>query len=463
MKYRLVPGNGLPLKGLAEYSISTRKKSPLLSSKLSKAAAVFGGLVAALAVYKLSRRSVSAEKVDMPDKESEEDSQTPTPATAVIPALPLDTSEPASPPEKTFKEYVDDVLSSITGKKTSTPDSKPPDSKPPTSKPATLRSSSVSAEEATARERSLLSRGSFSPAERAHIRELSASGITSSATIGRQMPPEVRSAIIREAELAGLDPEMMLRVASLESGGNPHAISATGAVGVFQFTSGTASDFNLSNRFDMVANVKAAMQLTNRSLGTLKKAGLGKKASSALSVYISHQIGATGAKEVLSKPRNTRISSLSKSTQRNIRVNIGGNSETVGQYLKANEDALSKKFDAQEASSEPSVPVTLASVSPAPARASSPLPGSPSPKTTPQPKTPNTRVASSTVPKQASSTPPDTSSFSPKDDKVASTSPSTDRLDDRASSPSSGSSDEPSKQIPSSLIRLESGILVGLG
>jgi hypothetical protein len=295
--------------------------------------------------------------------------------------------------------------------------------------------------------------------------------VTSSATVGRQMPPEVRAAIIREATAAGLDPEMMLKIASLESGGNPHAISSTGAVGVYQFTSGTASDFGLSNRFDMVANVSAAMKLTKRSLTSLKKAGIHKAASNELYVYLSHQIGAQGAKEVLSASRRTLISSLSSSTKRSIRVNIGGNSKTVGQYLDANQDALNDKLNAQNSSSEAPVPVRLAEAATPPVKVSSaPVPSVSTGTSPPSSKTsasPSTKVASSseapqTVPRQSSPVQSD-SSYSPKDEVVAVAPPQEAPVQGRSSSPSPSSDSGSSKQLPSSLIRLESGMLVGLG
>lgn len=461
MKYRLVPGRGLPLKGLAEFSIEHRKKSTLLSKKRVALVAALGTLAALFALY----RSLSKRPPDLPP----DDKEAPTPETSVLSSPPPSISEPDQTPEKTFKDYVDDLVSRVFQKKQAKESDKPSeDSKKnadPSKVPPKNLAASVSPEVAAQRESSLLSKGKFSPEERAHIKLISQSGVSTAATVGRQMPPEVRAAIIREAEAAGIDPVMMLKVASLESGGNPHAISATGAVGVFQFTSATASDFGLTNRFDMVANVKAAMQLTNRSIKSLGKSGLGKKASSALAIYISHQIGAQGAKEVLSKRPSDRISSLSKSTQKNIRANIGGDSKTVGQYLKANEDALESKYDGQVASNESPVPVTLSSAQPPAAPVQSAPIASAAPKASAPPsavqtasvdvaKKPTTEVKPSPSSKSDST-------YSPKEDpptKVASSgSP------DEEDAPTSPDSSEKPNKLPAELIRLRSGQLVGLG
>jgi soluble lytic murein transglycosylase-like protein len=38
----------------------------------------------------------------------------------------------------------------------------------------------------------------------------------------------------------------MLKIAAIESGGNPNAISATGAIGVFQFTGQTGTGVGIN-------------------------------------------------------------------------------------------------------------------------------------------------------------------------------------------------------------------------
>lgn len=209
---------------------------------------------------------------------------------------------------------------------------------------------------ASEREKKLSAKGLFTDEEKDVISLISTHGVTTSATVNRRMPQEVYDSIVEEATKAGLDPGVMLRIASMESGGNPYAISGTGAVGVYQFTSRTGLGFGLTNRFNYRDNIKAAMQLAISSQKSLSSSGLSQKvSSSSLALYLSHQIGPRGAKEVLSKPRSFLISDLSKSTSRNVRLNFGGNNRTVGQYLDANEEALTNNLARQVSSSEPPV------------------------------------------------------------------------------------------------------------
>lgn len=160
---------------------------------------------------------------------------------------------------------------------------------------------------------------------------------------GRAMLPIVKSLIIARAKAHGLDPEDMLRMASMESGGDPNAVSGTGAIGVYQFTGGTAKSFGLINRFDLDANVEAGMLLAKANI---KYMG-GKEG--ALEVYISHQIGAPSAKEVFNAKRSTAISALSKRTRKNISHNVGKNARTVGEYLDANAKKLEETYQQQRA------------------------------------------------------------------------------------------------------------------
>jgi soluble lytic murein transglycosylase-like protein len=53
--------------------------------------------------------------------------------------------------------------------------------------------------------------------------------------------------------------ELVHAVIEVESGGNPKAISSTGAVGVMQLMPGTAAVFRVRNRFDVEDNVRAGV------------------------------------------------------------------------------------------------------------------------------------------------------------------------------------------------------------
>ena len=57
----------------------------------------------------------------------------------------------------------------------------------------------------------------------------------------------------------GVERELVHAVIEVESGGNPKAISSTGAVGVMQLMPGTAAVFRVRNRFDVEDNVRAGV------------------------------------------------------------------------------------------------------------------------------------------------------------------------------------------------------------
>ncbi len=191
-----------------------------------------------------------------------------------------------------------------------------------------------------------LSKANLSSSESIWASRLVKMGVPIGGRMGQSMLPVVRSVIIARAKAHGLDPTDMLKVASMESGGDPNAVSSTGAIGVFQFTAATAKAFGLNNRFDLDANVEAGMLLAKENLRALPD-----KSSNALSMYIAHQIGISGAKEVLASPRSKPISQLRPGTQRSIRVNVGGKSTNVGEYLDANRSKLESSYSQQMAAS----------------------------------------------------------------------------------------------------------------
>lgn len=189
-----------------------------------------------------------------------------------------------------------------------------------------------------------LSKANLSSSEQMWASRLVKMGVPIGGRMGKSMLPVVKSVIIARAKANGLDPADMLKVASMESGGDPNAVSSTGAIGVFQFTAATARAFGLNNRFDLDANVEAGMLLAKENLKALPN-----KTSGALAMYIAHQIGISGAKEVLAAPRSKPITRLRPGTQRSIRVNVGGKSSNVGEYLDANRAKLESSYTQQMA------------------------------------------------------------------------------------------------------------------
>lgn len=248
-----------------------------------------------------------------------------------------------------------------------------------------------------------LAKANLSTPELAWATKLAKMGVSISGRMGKSMLPVVKSVIIARAKAHGLDPEDMLKVASMESGGDPNAVSSTGAIGIFQFTAATARAFGLNNRFDLDANVEAGMLLTKANLKSLPNT-----TSGPLAVYIAHQIGISGAKEVLSSPRSKPIARLKPRTQKSIRVNVGGKSKTVGEYLDANQAKLDASYSQQLAAApfKGEVKIHLASSSPTERVASSVPVSLPD-----QTKTSGSVVSmsSTTVPVEQPSSPPDMS------------------------------------------------------
>jgi soluble lytic murein transglycosylase-like protein len=59
------------------------------------------------------------------------------------------------------------------------------------------------------------------------------------------MHPKIESLIRAKALEYGVDPDIAVKIAIVESGGNPNAVSSTGAIGIFQFTGDTANRMGL--------------------------------------------------------------------------------------------------------------------------------------------------------------------------------------------------------------------------
>ena len=65
------------------------------------------------------------------------------------------------------------------------------------------------------------------------------------------------------ARLYGLDPELLMAIAHVESGGNSRAVSTKGAQGLMQLMPGTAEQFGVENPFDPIDNTLGAARFLN--------------------------------------------------------------------------------------------------------------------------------------------------------------------------------------------------------
>lgn len=129
--------------------------------------------------------------------------------------------------------------------------------------------------------------------------------------------------------------EYFHKVADIESRGNPRAVSPTGAKGLFQFTGGTWKQFGKGDRFDPVANTKAAIGLAENNHKFLSRK-LGREIKPA-ELYMAHNIGMGGALKLLTADPNARVSRslIGSNPYHNPKFFIkGGRPVTAGQAIK---------------------------------------------------------------------------------------------------------------------------------
>lgn len=177
--------------------------------------------------------------------------------------------------------------------------------------------------------------GSYTDQEAAILVNLRNRNADTSASLKSR--PDIVAMVRRKARAAGLDENRILKVMFYESGGNPNAVSATGAIGLFQFTGATATAMGIKNRFDPEQNVDGALKLYRDNMRHVGQ--------SELANYMVHQIGPSAAKELVKAKPSTRISSLSKDTQKLLKHNNAKGSETVGSYLARTQTAMDSRMD----------------------------------------------------------------------------------------------------------------------
>lgn len=190
----------------------------------------------------------------------------------------------------------------------------------------------------------LAKNGTYTDFEANRIRTLKNSAANTSANIPGGMSQEIQDKISAQAKKYGLDPVMMQKIAAMESGGNPNAISKNGAIGIYQFTGGTASGVGIKNRFDVDQNIEGGMKLTAQNMAALEKAGLPVTAEN---IYMMHQLPPNAAKEIIrGSMSNKSKADLSPETQRAMNHNYGANKATAAEYLDVNRIALDKRYAA---------------------------------------------------------------------------------------------------------------------
>lgn len=170
---------------------------------------------------------------------------------------------------------------------------------------------------------------------------------------------DIKNMIKSEASAAGLNPDVFLMFASIETGGtfNPRSYnSGSGASGLFQFVPKNLSAYGLTpaTAFDPVANTRAAIKLYKENYTAYtKKFG---RAPEAWESYAMHQQGFGGFSYLLENA-SKRISDLSPKTQVNVVKNGGTRSQTAGQFLQMWKNKANARMGGAASSSSSDIPI----------------------------------------------------------------------------------------------------------
>lgn len=121
-----------------------------------------------------------------------------------------------------------------------------------------------------------------------------------------------KEAIDAASDKYGVSKDWMYRVADIESGGQniKTKVKNASSAGLFQFTNGTAKQYGLSDKYDMVANADAAARLYLDNKTGLEKS-LGREVTEG-ELYLAHQQGVGGASKLLSNPNKKAIDVVGK-------------------------------------------------------------------------------------------------------------------------------------------------------
>jgi hypothetical protein len=186
----------------------------------------------------------------------------------------------------------------------------------------------------------LAKNGTYTNDEADRIRQLKSGNFNTG--VGKGLTPEMDAKITKAALEAGLSPEMMKRMAMMESGGNANAISSTGAIGLYQFTGGTATGVGIENRFDVDQNIAGAMKLTQQNKKYLESKGV---EATPENLYMMHQQGATAVDIIKGAKEGKRVSDLTAEQQKALSVNYGykGQDQLLSDYYERNTAKLASQ------------------------------------------------------------------------------------------------------------------------
>lgn len=119
--------------------------------------------------------------------------------------------------------------------------------------------------------------------------------------LGPSFSPEVNGAIEAAAAAEGVDPALMKRIAKIESGGRPGAVTRSGTYkGLYQFSDAEFQRFGGGDIFNPVDNARAAARKTAAEIRDFT-AQYGR-APTPTEIYLQHQQGVAGLAAHLSNP-----------------------------------------------------------------------------------------------------------------------------------------------------------------
>lgn len=166
------------------------------------------------------------------------------------------------------------------------------------------------------------------------VRELAPVPVDKSKTVSRAAEA-VQQAVTKH----GANADALMRTIMLESGGNPDAVSPTGATGVMQFTGRTARQYGLTDRNDLEASIDKGAQLQVDNIKVLKNK-LGREPEGP-EIYLAHQQGATGASALIKADPNANARQVLEdigADPDNITNNGGTRDMTVGEFVQKYRD-----------------------------------------------------------------------------------------------------------------------------
>lgn len=159
--------------------------------------------------------------------------------------------------------------------------------------------------------------------------------------------------VIAAGSRYGISGSYMTKMAQIESSWNPIAGSSlSSARGLYQFTSGTAAQYGLTNRLDPVASADAAARLARDNSRALSSS-LGRAPTDG-ELYLAHQQGSGGAAALLNAdPNENAIQALRDAGVKDASAHILNNGGTANMTAGQFSDKWTSKLDGSGAKTSP--------------------------------------------------------------------------------------------------------------